>query len=126
MNILITANDCHEQGPMKKQCLQYERCPIVLVQEILAGKWKILILWYMNYNTLRLCDLKKLLPQVTQSMLLKQLRELIEDKLIYKEIYPVVPPKVEYGLTEVGKKILPILDLMYNFGTSYLNAGLHK
>jgi DNA-binding HxlR family transcriptional regulator len=116
----------HEQCHMKEQCLRYEKCPMVLVQELLAGKWKILILWYLSYNTLRFSEIKKLLPQVTQKMLTQQLRGLEEDKLIYRKVFPVVPPKVEYGLTEVGKGILPILELMHGFGSSYLNAGLDK
>ncbi|AHF08146.1 HxlR family transcriptional regulator [Desulfitobacterium metallireducens DSM 15288] len=116
----------HEQCHMNEQCLRYEKCPMVLVQELLAGKWKILILWYLSYNTLRFSDIKRLLPQVTQKMLTQQLRSLEEDKLIYRKVYPVVPPKVEYGLTEVGKGILPILKLMHGFGSSYLKAGLDK
>lgn len=111
---------------MKEQCLRYEKCPMVLVQNILSGKWKILILWYLSYNTLRFSEIKKKLPKVTQKMLTQQLRDLEEDKLIYRKVYPVIPPKVEYGLTKVGKKIIPILKLMHGFGSDYLNAGLDK
>ncbi len=57
-------------------------------------------------------------------MLTSQLRSLEEDKLISRKVYPVVPPKVEYSLTEVGKEIIPILEMMHSFGSEYLDAGL--
>jgi len=95
---------------------------MVVVQNLLSGKWKLLILWYLSYGTLS--DIKKRLPKVTQKMLTSQLRSLEEDKLISRKVYPVVPPKVEYSLTEVGKEIIPILEMMHSFGSEYLDAGL--
>jgi DNA-binding HxlR family transcriptional regulator len=106
---------------MKEQCLKYAVCPMVEVQEVLSGKRKILILWYLSYSNLRFSDIKKQLPDVTQKMLTQQLRSLEEDNLIYRKVYPVVPPKVEYGLTELGKKIIPILEKMHEFGIEFLN-----
>ena len=97
---------------------------MVVVQNLLSGKWKILILWYLSYGTLRFSDIKNRLPNVTQKMLTSQLRSLEEDKLISRKVYPVVPPKVEYSLTEVGKEIIPILEMMHSFGSEYLDAGL--
>jgi len=97
---------------------------MVVVQNLLSGKWKLLILWYLSYGTLRFSDLKKRLPKVTQKMLTSQLRSLEEDKLISRKVYPVVPPRVEYSLTEVGKEIIPILEMMHSFGSEYLDAGL--
>jgi len=97
---------------------------MVVVQNLLSGKWKLLILWYLSYGTLRFSDIKKRLPKVTQKMLTSQLRSLEEDKLISRKVYPVVPPKVEYSLTEVGKEIIPILGMMHSFGSEYLDAGL--
>lgn len=97
---------------------------MVVVQNLLSGKWKLLILWYLSYGTLRFSDIKKKLPKVTQKMLTSQLRSLEEDKLISRKVYPVVPPKVEYSLTEVGKEIIPILEMMHSFGSEYLDAGL--
>lgn len=110
----------HEQCHMKEQCRRYDACPMVLVQNLLAGKWKIMILWYLSYDKLRFSELRRRLPQVTQKMLTQQLRSLEADKLIYRKVYPVVPPKVEYGLTKVGTKILPILEQMHQFGSDYL------
>jgi len=97
---------------------------MVVVQNLLSGKWKLLILWYLSYGTLRFSDIKKRLLKVTQKMLTSQLRSLEEDKLISRKVYPVVPPKVEYSLTEVGKEIIPILEMMHSFGSEYLDAGL--
>ncbi|WP_346897839.1 winged helix-turn-helix transcriptional regulator [Clostridium sp. UBA7503] len=97
---------------------------MVVVQNLLSGKWKLLTLWYLSYGTLRFSDIKKRLPKVTQKMLTSQLRSLEEDKLISRKVYPVVPPKVEYSLTEVGKEIIPILEMMHSFGSEYLDAGL--
>ncbi|MDW7674381.1 MAG: helix-turn-helix domain-containing protein [Bacillota bacterium] len=105
---------------MRHQCQQYEICPMVLVQNLLAGKWKILILWYLSFSELRFMELKKKLPNVTQKMLTQHLRSLEEDKLISRKVYPVVPPKVEYSLTEAGRKIVPILQMMHSFGAEYL------
>ena len=85
-----------------------------------------LILWYLSYKVLRFSEIKKKLPQVTQKMLTQQLRDLEEDKLIFRKVYPVIPPKVEYGLTELGEKIIPILKLMHGFGAEYSNAGLSE
>ncbi len=113
----------HEQCYMKDHCLKYDICPMVLVQNIVSGKWKILILWYLSYDVLRFSELKIRMPHVTQKMLTQQLRSLEKDKLIYRKVYPVVPPKVEYGLTEMGKKVIPILEKMHQFGSEYLQES---
>lgn len=116
----------HEECHMKNHCVKYDICPMVMVQRIVTGKWKILILWYLSYNTLRFSDIKRKLPDVTQKMLTLQLRSLEEDNLIYRHVYPVVPPKVEYGLTELGGKIIPILESMHRFGVDYLEGDFDK
>lgn len=121
---MICKEPQHEECYMKDQCLKYNICPMALVQELLSGKWKILILWSLSSKTLRFSDLKKRLPQITQKMLTSQLRSLEEDKLINRKVYPVVPPRVEYSLTEIGKKIIPVLEIMHSFGSFYLNEGL--
>ncbi|KMT20986.1 winged helix-turn-helix transcriptional regulator [Clostridium cylindrosporum] len=112
----------HKQCHMEERCEKYEMCPMVIVHRIISGKWKILILWYLSNKTLRFSDLKKKLPDVTQKMLTQQLRSLEEDNLILRTVYPVVPPKVEYNLTDLGKKIVPVLEMMYNFGVDYSKA----
>jgi DNA-binding HxlR family transcriptional regulator len=109
---------------MKDQCQKYNACPMALVQELFSGKYKLLILWYLSQGTLRFSDIKKRIPQITQKMLTAQLRSLEEDKLIDRQVYPVVPPKVEYSLTEVGRRIIPILEMMHSFGSRYLDEGI--
>ena len=110
----------HENCYMIEKCIKYDVCPMALVQKLLSGKRKIMILWYLSNKVLRFNDIKKKLPDVTQKMLTQQLRSLEEDNLIFRHVYPVVPPKVEYGLTELGEKIIPILEMMHEFGADYL------
>lgn len=118
--------DRHKECVMREKCLKYDTCPMVLVQHLLSGKRKILILWYLNYTTLRFNDIKRKLPDVTQKMLTQQLRSLENDGLVYRKVYPVIPPKVEYSLTEMGKKIIPILEMMHGFGAEYLETGANE
>lgn len=111
----------HDTCHNKKDCKQYETCPIKLVHKLISGKWKILILWYLSGGSLRFSDLKRKLPNVTQKMLTNQLRSLEDDGIIYRNVYPVFPPKVEYGLTDLGNNITPMLNEMYKFGIMYSN-----
>ncbi len=115
-----TTNNRHEMCHMRDKCQQYDKCPMVLVQDLLSGKRKLLILWYLSYQTLRFNEIKIKLPDVTQKMLTQQLRSLEEDGLILRTVYPVIPPKVEYSLTELGRKAIPILEAMHEFGSDYL------
>ena len=83
------------------------------LQCVICGKWKILILWYISsYEMQRFNELQHRLDGITQSTLAKQLRELENDGLIHREVYPEVPPRVEYTLTEKGKGFMPILQSM--------------
>lgn len=93
-----------------------EKCPVETALDVLAGKWKILILWYLRGKTLRFNELQKLLPRTTQKMLIQKLRELEKDNIVHREVYPVVPPKVEYSLTEYGESLKPILKQLYLWG----------
>ncbi len=93
-----------------------EKCPVETALDVLAGKWKILILWYLRSEKKRFNELQKLLPRTTQKMLIQKLRELEEDGIVHREVYPVVPPKVEYSLTEYGQSLKPILKQMYLWG----------
>ena len=93
-----------------------DKCPVETALDVLAGKWKILILWYLKSETKRFNELQKLLPRTTQKMLIQKLRELEEDGIIHREVYPVVPPKVEYSLTEYGETLKPIIKQLYLWG----------
>ncbi len=100
----------------KKVETKVEKCPVETALDVLAGKWKILILWYLRRETKRFNELQKLLPRTTQKMLIQKLRELEEDGIVHREVYPVVPPKVEYSLTEYGQSLKPILKQLYLWG----------
>ncbi len=123
---MIEISDKHEECYMKEKCIKYETCPMVLVQNIVSGKWKILILWYLSYSKLRFSDIQRKLPTVSQKVLSRQLKSMEEDNIISRKVYPVVPPKVEYSLTDTGKKLIPILEMMHQFGTEYLEGDLNK
>ena len=97
-------------------------CPVDATIGMIGGKYKSLILWHLIDATLRFGELRKLIPQATPKMLTQQLRELEEDNLVVRTVYPVVPPKVEYALTELGMSIRPILTLMYDWGADYLKS----
>ncbi|MDI4649692.1 winged helix-turn-helix transcriptional regulator [Cohnella hashimotonis] len=101
------------------------KCPIETVMHLLGGKWKPLILWHLLENTRRFSELEKLIPEVTQKMLAQHLRELEADRLVTRTIYPSVPPKVEYMLSEYGKTMVPVLETMCAWGENHnrLNLG---
>lgn len=96
------------------------KCSMELTLNLIGGKWKVLILWHLRNDTMRFSALKRQLPQITQKMLTQQLRELEEDNLIIRKVFPQVPPKVEYSLTESGKSLIPILETMCQWGNNYL------
>ena len=98
------------------------RCvPMSMLQSILSGKWKILILWYVSfYKVQRFGELMRRLDGITQSTLTKQLRELEQDGFLHREIYKEIPPRVEYTLTELGKSFIPVLQTMMTWSETYL------
>ncbi|MGI6238513.1 MAG: winged helix-turn-helix transcriptional regulator [Christensenellales bacterium] len=98
-------------------------CPVDTTLGMIGGKYKALILWHLIDNTLRFGELRKYIPQATPKMLTQQLRELERDALINREVYPVVPPKVEYSLTELGRSFRPILTVMYDWGAEFLQKN---
>jgi len=90
--------------------------------DVIGGKWKPLIIYELNEETLRFSELLgRLQPKITQRMLTKQLRQLEADGLITRKVYTQVPPKVEYSLTETGKSLLPILDLLCKWGYEHMD-----
>lgn len=94
-------------------------CPIYVTLDMIGGKWKVAILWHLAEAPQRFSELKRQFSTVTQKMLTQQLRELERDGLVSRKVYAVVPPKVEYSLTELGLTILPVLQAMYDWGESY-------
>ncbi len=102
---------------------QTDCCPVEATLDLIGGKYKALILWRLSDGKLRFSELKKSISHATPKMLTQQLRELEAQKLIHREVFPIVPPKVEYSLTELGKSLLPILMEMRDWGANYLRTS---
>lgn len=111
---------------MKHENHEYETCcPVTATLDIIGGKWKVLILYHLNIQTRRFNELQRLMPAITQRMLTLQLRELESDGIVHREVYPQVPPKVEYSLTEFGLTLMPVIETMHRWGQEYA-AGCAK
>jgi DNA-binding HxlR family transcriptional regulator len=91
-------------------------CPVTTTLSVIGGKWKPIILWIIQDGCRRFGEIKRLIPSITQKMLTQQLRELEQDGIIHREVYPVVPPKVEYSLTDYGHTLSPVLQAMAQWG----------
>lgn len=98
----------------------FGKCPFVTAQKIIAGKWAVVILHNLSSKTLRFGELQRLLPELTQSTLTKQLRSLEEYGLVNRYVFPQVPPKVEYSLTDIGKEFEPVLESISTWGEKYI------
>ena len=97
-------------------------CPVDATIDLIGGKYKAVILWHLIGEKKRFSELKRLIPKATEKMLIQQLRELEKTGLIIRNVYPVVPPKVEYSLSDFGKTIIPVLQAMCNWGKDYLSG----
>lgn len=97
-----------------------QNCPVEFTLKQIGGKYKALILWHLLSGTLRYGELQKLISPATPKMLTQQLRELENDGLLHREVFPVVPPKVEYSLTEMGRSLKNILAAMYDWGSDIM------
>lgn len=95
-------------------------CPYVTAQRLLTGKWTVLILHHLSTGTIRFNELQRRLPNMTHATLSKQLKQLEEDGLIIRVVYPQIPPKVEYSLSEMGKKFGSVLDRLKAWGDEYI------
>jgi DNA-binding HxlR family transcriptional regulator len=107
-----------------KMKIEPELCNVEDALGILVGKWKPIILLHLLKNgTQRFSELKRSVPGITQKMLTNQLRELEDEDIVLRVVYPQVPPKVEYSITEYGRSLEPILEAMHEWGTKHT---LHK
>ncbi len=105
---------------MESKCKNKINCPVEATIKLIGGKYKAVILWHLMNQTLRYSEIHKRVSNATDKMLTQQLREMERDGLISRKVYPVVPPKTEYSLTDFGKTLSPILDAMCNWGNDYL------
>ena len=86
----------------------------------IAGKWKLVILWHIyDHEIIRYGELQRVLVNISHKMLSNQLKELVNDGIIHKEIYQQIPPKVEYSLTEFGQTLVPIMKMLFEWGKAY-------
>ena len=98
-------------------------CPVEKTLDLIGGKYKALILWRLSEGKLRFNQLKDQIKGVTPKMLTQQLRELESSQLVHREVFPIIPPKVEYSLTDLGKSLLPILVAMRDWGAGYMRSN---
>jgi DNA-binding HxlR family transcriptional regulator len=98
-------------------------CPVEATLSVVGGKWKVLILWNLVSGTKRFNELQRCISQVTRKMLTEQLRELENDNLIVRTVYPEVPPKVDYSLSDYGRTFIPVMQAMAQWGLTHLESN---
>ena len=103
----------------ERKTLPNLNCGLDLIGEVLYGKWKMRLLWFINEGHKRPSELQRKIPDASRRVLTIQLKELEEHELVTKIIYPVVPPKVEYYLTDFGKTLLPVISAIGNWGDEH-------
>lgn len=85
-------------------------CAMDVTMHYIGGKWKTVVLWYLRKDKKRFSELKKLIPNITEKMLSLQLKDLERDGIVKRKVYPEIPPRVEYFLTDFGKSLIPMLE----------------
>jgi DNA-binding HxlR family transcriptional regulator len=103
----------------ERKLVPHLNCGLDLLGEVLYGKWKIRLLWFINEGHQRPSELQRKIPDATRRVLNMQLKELEDHELITKKIYPVVPPKVEYRLTELGTTVIPVIAALGNWADQH-------
>ena len=104
--------------------LQINACPVGLAIDVIGGKWKVIILYQLRGNKLRFGQIKNNIPNISQKVLTRALKELQADKLVQRMAYAEVPPRVEYQQTELAQKLNPVLDLLCRWGGDLRDAKL--
>ena len=113
-----------QQGIVKSN--ERSLCPVTATVDVIGGKWKSLIVFFLLQETLRFSELKRRIPVVTQQMLTLQLRELERDGVVHRKIYAEIPPRVEYSLTPLGRSLDEIVTKMAAWGVHYLAAKTER
>ncbi len=117
---LSDRSDTNEGSPMEERIFN-SNCPVGVTMKILSGKWKIWILFMLAEGPKRFNELQRMKEGLTQRMLTMHLRELEQDKIIVRTAYSVVPPKVEYSLSDLGQTLKPLLDDLQKWGAYYID-----
>ena len=102
-----------------KACAESQLPPVQVTLGVIGGKWKPAILWQLGESTKRFSELARAIEGITQKMLTQQLRELEADGLVSRKVYPEVPPKVEYAISQYGKTLEPVLTSMCEWGKKH-------
>ena len=108
---------------MNLEKIRSYHCPVEAAMDVIGGKSKALIVYELMGGTRRYNEIQRAVPQATPRMLSKQLKELEEDGVINRVLYPVVPPKTEYSLTDMGKTLVPIVEALCSWGESYFSIA---
>ena len=98
--------------------IEINKCPVTFTLKRIGGRWKPIILWHLSHGTMRYNELRKAIPHVSEKMLIEKLKELETDSIVVRKSKPVVPPYVEYELSDLGKSLSPILSSMAQWGMS--------
>lgn len=99
---------------------RFGRCPFYTTQRLIQGKWAILIIHYLSDGPVRFNELLRKMPKMTHATLSNQLKQLEAEGLVKRTVYGDIPPKVEYSLTDIGRKFQPVLDSIQTFGREYI------
>jgi DNA-binding HxlR family transcriptional regulator len=94
-------------------------CPAEMTAELIGGRWKIVLLWYLFQGVQRFSDFQRAVPGITHKVLTHQLRDLEKNGLLTRTVYPEVPPKVEYHVTALGLSLKPVIDAMHQWGAEH-------
>ena len=97
-------------------------CPVATAVSLVGGKWKLLIIRNLRMRSWRFNELQRDLEGISQKVLTDSFRQMMDDGLVYRHDYQEMPPRVDYSLTELGEKLLPIMDALADFGNYYKSA----
>lgn len=112
--------ELENSGIPKDQACHTYNCPVEATLDLVGGKWKMIILWYIDERPRRYGELNRLIPNIADRVLARQLKELTEHGLIRRIEYPEVPPRVEYRLTPLGESLRPVIEEICNWGEQHL------
>lgn len=99
---------------------RFGKCPYATAQSLISGKWAILIMHYLEDGPIRFNELQRRMPKMTHATLSVQLKDLMENGLVERKQYESIPPKVEYSLTDMGKKFQPVIEALQHWGQEYI------
>jgi DNA-binding HxlR family transcriptional regulator len=103
-----------------KRPVRKYNCPVEAALDVIGGKWKVLILCWLKERMHRFGELRRRIPGISERVLTQQLRELERDGIVHREVYPEVPPRVEYSLTEFGQTLRPLMGMLNDWGQTHL------